>query len=52
MFINYIGILGSIVTGGKDEYVIWELITESCISDELYKGNTTFYELITIYCVE
>ena len=52
MFMDYIGTFDSIVGRKEDEYVIWELIYELCISYELYKENIKFYELMRIYCVQ
>jgi len=52
MFMNCIETFGSIVGRKEAEYVIWELIYELCINDDLYKGNIKFYKLISIYCAQ
>ena len=36
----------------EDEYVIWKLIYELCISYELLKGNIKVYKLVSIYCIQ
>ena len=52
MVMNCIVRFDSIAGKKEDEYVIWELIYELCISYELYKRNFKFYELISIYCFQ
>jgi len=52
MFTTCIGTFGYIVGRKENDYVIWGLIYELCISYELYKGNVKFYEFISIYCVQ